>query len=259
MRKILNALTITGIVIMTAAFASCAIKVGSGRTVDQTYAYTGFTAVSVGWNFTLDVTRGDAYSVTVTVDDNLTDYLTVSKNGDTLEISLRNGFAYTSTHLKAEVTTPRLTAATLSGASKGNISGFNSADDFKLGVSGASQATLADMSVNKLTLDVSGASRATGDIKASGNTDIQVSGASTVRITGSGVDADIESSGASTADLTDFAVRDARVDVSGASNSTVKASGEISGDVSGASHLYYIGNPTLGSLHTSGASSITRK
>jgi hypothetical protein len=37
------------------------------------------------------------------------------------------------------------------------------------------------------------------------------------------------------------------------------ATGTIFGDVSGASRLYYTGDPTLGTIHTSGASSISKK
>lgn len=232
---------------------------GSGNTIDKTYDFSDFTAISAGWTFNVTVTHGDAYSVKVTIDDNLETYLDVSQDGVTLKLGMDNGYIYHNTHLKAVVSTPRLTRLTLSGASKGTASGFNLADDFILNVSGASQANFTNMTVNKLTLDISGASRASGNVNASGNASLQASGASSITLSGKAVDADIESSGASTVNLTDFAVRDARINVSGASNATVSATGTLSGNVSGASRLYYTGNPTLGNIDTSGASSVSKK
>ena len=262
MRRIWIVITALCLMLTVSALAGCEalhIISGSGRTVSQSFDFTDFTRVSTGWNFNVEVSRGTAYSIDVTVDDNLQSYLDVSKDGDTLKITLKSGYTYSSTHLKAVVSMPRLVGLTLSGASKGGVSGFSSADDFLLNVSGASQATFSGMGVNKLTLDISGASRASGSVNANGNSSLQASGASTIEISGKGVDADIESSGASTANLANFAVRDAHVNISGASNATVAASGVLSGDVSGASRLYYTGTPTLGNIHTSGASSVNKK
>jgi Putative auto-transporter adhesin, head GIN domain len=262
MNKIISVMIVGALLALGSVAAGCSalhILTGSGHTTEKTYDYSGFTGVSAGWDFHVEVTHADAYAVSVTVDDNLEQYLNVSQNGGTLEIRMDGGYVYTHTHFTAVIQTPRLELIDLSGATRGTVTGFQSADDFNLKVSGASQATLSDMAVNRLTIDVSGASRAAGDIDASGNTSVQVSGASNVTISGKGVDADIESSGASTANLEGYAVRDARANVSGASNATVSASGTISGNISGASHLYYTGSPTLGNISTSGASSISKK
>ena len=263
MRRIWIVLTAICLVLTSAAFfVGCErlhILVGSGKTVNQDFSFTDFTRISAGGTFNVEVIQGAAYSVNVTVDDNLQSYLEVTKDGDTLKVGMRKSYSYNSTHLKAVVTMPRLVVFDLSGVSKGSVSGFNLTDDFILNVSEASQANFTGMVVNKLTLDISGASRANGSVNASGNASLQASGASTITLSGKAVDADIESSGASTVNLTDFLVRDARVNVSGASNATVSATGTLSGDVSGASHLYYTGTPTLGSIHTSGASSVNKK
>jgi hypothetical protein len=219
--------------------------VGSGRTVSQNYNFTDFTSINANWSFNIQVNQSSTYAVSVSVDDNLQSYLKVTQDGGTLDIGMKSGYTYLSSHLSAVVSMPRLTGITISGACKANAAGFNLADDFTLNVSGASQANFTSMTVNKLTLNISGASRA--------------SGASTITLSGQALDADIESSGASRVDLTNFVVRDAYASVSGASNATVNASGTLSGDVSGASHLYYTGAPTLGDINTSGASSVSKK
>ena len=107
-------------------------------------------------------------------------------------------------------------------------------------------------------VQLSGASQADGSLTMT-NGDFELSGASTLSIEGSARDVSVDASGASRADLSDFPVTNARIDLSGASNSTVNASGELNADLSGASTLHYIGNPTLGDISTSGASTISRK
>jgi len=75
-----------------------------------------------------------------------------------------------------------------------------------------------------------------------------------VNLTGGAGCAQIDVSGASDADLRDFATSDTSVLLSGASKAWVMATGLLEGDLSGASRLYYYGQPTLGSMHLSGAS-----
>ena len=263
MHKLLIVIAAACLVLMLAGLAAgcdaLRIVVGSGNIVNQHFALTDFTRVSIGWNFKLEVKQGATYSVDVSVDDNIQSYLEVAKDGDTLKIGLKNGYGYNSSHLSAVVTLPELAGLTLSGASNGTVSGFKAGDDFALNVSGASHATLTGLVVKDLTLEVSGASRAEGSIEAGGDAALQASGASTIELTGKCLDADVEISGASTGNLVNFSVKDAHVDISGASNATLSASGTISGDVSGASHLYYTGTPTLGDIQTSGASSVGKK
>jgi len=54
-------------------------------------------------------------------------------------------------------------------------------------------------------------------------------------------------------------VADTRVDASDGSHITVNSSGILDVDASGGSHVFYLGNPTLGDIHTSGGSEIIPK
>ena len=49
-----------------------------------------------------------------------------------------------------------------------------------------------------------------------------------------------------------MSVQDAAVNAGGASTVTVNLSGRLDADASGASNVYYLGTPTLGTLETSG-------
>jgi hypothetical protein len=106
-------------------------------------------------------------------------------------------------------------------------------------------------------VELSGASRLSGDIE-SGDLAVDVSGASQLTLDGSGGDLTLDASGASKVDLSQFVVGDANVDASGASQVTVNVEGRLDADASGASRVYYRGNPTLGRIDTSGASRVER-
>jgi hypothetical protein len=208
---------------------------GSGNLVTEDFDITGFDKVDVSHAFTVDISQGDTFSVVASIDDNLVEYLEVEKRGSTLRIGLEPRCNCISTHGTAEVTMPELTGLELSGASNVTITGFASAMAFDV--------------------DVSGASSLRGDIEA-GDARFEVSGASQVTLSGSAQEATIDASGGSNVDLADFAVADANVDSSGASTVTVNPGGTLNANASGASRVYYLGSPTLGTVETSGASSV---
>jgi hypothetical protein len=232
---------------------------GSGNLTTQTFDLADFSRITAGYTFDVKVTQAAKYSVTVTVDDNLSNYLRVSKQGDVLKLEMQSGRSYPNSTMRAVVTLPRLKEITLSGASRADVANFSSKDDLHLNFSGASQASLVNMLVNSFMLELSGASNLTGEVTADGNARLNLSGASRTELNGRAGDLDLEASGASKAELNNFAVLDADINLSGASNATVNASGKLSGDLSGASHLFYLGSPILGSISTSGASSVTKK
>jgi len=66
-------------------------------------------------------------------------------------------------------------------------------------------------------------------------------------------------SGASRLNLDDFTVNNADVSFSGASSGTINLDGRLDADLSGASRLSYIGEPTMGTINTSGASTLSKK
>ena len=80
-----------------------------------------------------------------------------------------------------------------------------------------------------------------------------------VELAGSGNDANISTSGASELDLVDFLINNAEVKLGGASNATLNLAGRLDANLSGASHLKYIGEPTLGSIKTSGSSTVSEQ
>jgi hypothetical protein len=223
------------------------------------FDYSDFTRVEVGHAFDVEITQSASFSISITANDNLFEYLVVTKSGNTLKINLRGGNSYINTTQEARVTMPGLEQLSLSGATRGEISGFSSIGDFNVSLSGASSLDMEGIAAEVINFKLSGASHLTGDIVAGGDADVELSGASRVTLAGSASDLRLDASGASNAGLGDFPVDDADINLSGASRATVNLDGRLDADLSGASHLEYLGEPTLSNLETSGGSSVSRK
>lgn len=232
---------------------------GSGNLETRDFDYSNFTRIEVGNAFEVKVVRSDSFGISITMDDNLFDYLNVSRSGETLKIKLKSGYGYVSHTAIAEITMPELRKLDFSGATDGTVSGFNSAQDLAVGLSGASSLEMLSMAAADVDFELSGASHLTGGITTDGYVRFNISGASSVVLSGSADDLDADVSGASSLALDDFPVSNASIEMSGASSGTVNLDGILDANLSGASHLYYIGEPTLGDIETSGASSISRK
>ena len=213
---------------------------GSGNVVTVQEDVTDFDRVEISHAFEATIRQADSFSVVIRVDDNLREYVRVSKVGQTLEIgidpnrtdSIRRGT------LEAEITMPALASLEASAASQVSLTGF--------------------ASDGELEMEASGASSISGDIQA-GQVTMNVSGASTMSLTGSGGDLIMDVSGASSAELEDFACANVQATVSGASSAVVNASGTLDVAASGASHLSYLGSPTLRTVDTSGSSTVEEK
>ena len=238
MKRVLFLLiTLLVLVVMTAGcdLLDEIIVEGSGNIVTQTEAFSDFDKVDLSYAFEAEINQGESYSVVIRIDDNLLDDLEVTKQGDTLKIGFKRNILARNATLEADITMPDLSGVDLSGASVATIVGFKSGDSFDA--------------------DLSGASELTGDLEA-GDVKFDLSGASNMQLTGSGGDMEVDVSGSSDLDLANFAAEDANVKVSGASEATVNVNGTLDANASGASNVYYVGNPTLGDIETSGASSV---
>jgi len=231
---------------------------GSGNLKTENYNFSDFTRVDVSSAFEVEIAQSGSYSISITADDNLFEYIQVTKEGETLKIGLKTLTTLGPATLEAKVTMPKLRGLDLSGATGGTVSGFSSTENLDIDVSRASSVDLVGMSAGDVKFDVSGASKVTGDIIA-GDTDFDIDGASTVQLEGSAGDMVVEAGGASRVKLSGFTVNNANINLSGASTGTVNLDGRLDANLSGASKLEYIGEPTLGTMNITGASTLNKK
>jgi hypothetical protein len=230
--------------------------VGSAGATTKKYDLSGYSAVRIDNAFSATVTGGKDFATSVTVNENLVEYLVVEVEGDTLHIGLKPGTDFRLTDLNAEVTLPSLAGVELSGASNAYVSDFSSGDALALTVSGASRLSVKDVKAGDVTLDVSGAGILEGVIKA-GKVGGAVSGAGQVGLTGSVSAVKLDISGGSTVPLNELSATDADMTLSGGSKASVRVSGVLNAHPSGGSLLQYYGTGKLGDVNVAGASQLT--
>lgn len=126
---------------------------------------------------------------------------------------------YQTATLQAEITLPDLVGLEFSGGTRGSIQGFHSSHDFVLALSGGSF----------------------------------------VEMEGAADDLIVEASGGSHLDLTNYSIHNVNVLLSGGSHGTINLDGQLDANLSGGSHLYYLGDPTLGDITASGGSTVSEK
>ncbi len=184
---------------------------GSGNLVSEEKIFTDFTSVDVGWGFKVKIVQSDLYSINITADENLFEYMKIYKTGNTLIIGMKRSVNGT---LKAEITMPDLYTLKLSGGVHGTAEGFSSSHDFTLSLSGGSHVTLkgaaddltmsgsggshlqlSDFPVNDVTVSLSGGSHAT--VNLDGRLDGGASGGSHLKYLGNPTSVTVVATGGS--------------------------------------------------------------
>jgi hypothetical protein len=232
---------LSAVSVLTIAFAGCDVVVrptlqGSGNVKTETREVSQFTEIEVGNAIQLDATIGPANSLVVTADDNLLPHIKTVVAGNRLRIYIDSPCS-TDSGIKVTATAPALRSLFGSGASQTTLSGIAGAT-FELDLSGASSC------------------RMTGDAD---EMDITLSGASRARILGTVKRLNVQCSGASQLDATELTAETVAAELSGASTGHVNVTNELSADASGASTLYYAGQPGKMQKRTSGASNVAVK
>ena len=261
MKRTAIAIALISGLVVALLMAGCSVPLvgfvtASGPILTRDYDVTGFSSVDSGGVYQIELVPSESYSVEVTSNENIFDYIEVTKSGSTLKLGLRNGISFNGPlTLKAKITMPELWGLELSGASNATADGFKSAHDFRLNVSGAGRADF-DLETGRFTADLSGAGRGQGKLKAA-DTDIRLSGAANLELEGSAANTVINGSGAASAGLSEFNVKkDARVTLSGGSHGSINVSGKLDVNLSGGSTLQYGGSPTMGRVDVSGGSTL---
>lgn len=202
------------------------------------FSVSGFTRLSMGNAFKIDVKQGNSYSVTATGRAEDLDDIESSVKGGELRLGYKNhNWNKNRKTVEVSITMPSLDGVDFSGASKANVARFSGVKSMDIEVSGASQVTMS-LASPKVSVDLSGAS----SLALSGEGDV---------LTG-------EVSGASSLKGRDFSAKTVNIDASGASSAAVLASNTVNAEASGASSIRYSGSARDIHSSTSGASSVKR-
>ena len=201
-----------------------------------------FSGIKVSGGIDVWLSQGDDYALAVSAID--------EKYRDNIRTEIRNGVLviwYDSDNLKWNRGNKELRA----------YISFKSLESLE--ASGACDLKInQELKVESLMLRLSGACDISGAVKVS-NMTMDLSGASTVKINGNVQNLKLESSGASDLKNYDLVVENCIAKISGASDVKITVTNSISASASGASSLYYKGNPEKKDVATSGASSISQR
>jgi len=216
------------------------LVVGSGELVTEEKDFTDFTIVEVGWGFEVEISQSDSYSINITADDNILEYIEVSSPGNKLTIGLKWGYGYQNVNLRAKITMPDLYDLEFSGGTHSIIEGFSTSHEF--------------------VLELSGGSSLIGNFTTSGDAQFTLSGGSRlIELDGAANNLRISASGGSQLELSNFPVHNASVNVSGGSRANINLDGRLDADLSGGSHILYVGDPIMGIINMSGGSTASEK
>jgi hypothetical protein len=216
--------------------ASGMIK-GSGQIITRQMDLTNFDRVEASSAFTVEIVQSDTYSVAITADDNLFDYIQVSIEDRSLRLQLKKG-SYGSATYRAKVSIPKLAGIKLWQASKATVSGVKTSES--------------------LDLDISEASMLNGRLEAS-EAQIIMAGASQLSLQGTCGNLTLKATGASRAQLDQLVLTNAVINLSGASQGSININGRLDASLDAAARLEYSGNPVLGTINSAAAATLIRK
>jgi hypothetical protein len=91
------------------------VIIGSGNLTTRNFNLSDFSEVVAHSGFQLELVQSSTFSVEVTADDNVMDYIDVNRSGNTLKIRPRWNRSFRSVTLRAKITMPDLYEIRLSG------------------------------------------------------------------------------------------------------------------------------------------------
>ena len=213
-----------------------AVVQGNGVPREETREVGLFESIHVGHGFEAVATLGSPARVTLSGDENVLPYIAATVANGHLVVDAPDGtMLMTRIPVKVTLVSPTLTGVGASGSSK--VSAVASpTETFTIDASGDSRITVQGIAAERLVAGGSGLSR------------LDVAG--TARV------AEISLSGGSSVDGQHLAAEAVQLDGSGASSGMVRASQQVTGQLSGASHFTVLGRPPKLQVGTSGGSTV---
>lgn len=204
----------------------------------MTFDIKDFDSLDVSGYHTIQLKQGNEFSIEASGQEWELNNMRVEKIANTLNIDHRERFSL------------------CIFCSRKRIDLVISAPNYKsLNIHGANAVTTDGITTDLLDLRLSGASTFYGTVNTK-NLLLDQSGATEIKLQGKSPKADLEISGASHFDGLDFSLDEAQIDVSGASSAEIFVQKSLIGEVSGASHVKFRGNPQINRMEVTGASTI---
>ncbi len=216
------AISITAMVILFsgANVSPEGISVEKESVTSREYATSGFTKVSAGGLWVVEIVKGEITAIYVYAPSSLLGLVKPEVSNGTLHLSMVPGTNPRDRNCTARITMPELSGISCSGNARVSFSGFTT-DELVLKVTDAGQATGADSRIGRLDC--------TAEVSA-------------------------------IADLSACVTKDAGYNASMASKVILRLEGgSVKGEMSGSAAFTYSGEPDRMDIATSGSARITKK
>lgn len=209
-------------------------QTGSGNVIEQGRSLSDFSFIEVEDGIDVYLTPGTSTSVTVKADDNLADRILTRVSGKVLSIEM-NGSYRQAKKLEVHITLPKLAGIEASGGSDVYSTERFELAELKIGLSGGSDLHF-EMNADQVYCNLSGGSDA--------------------ELKGTVKQLEAQTSGGSDLKAKDLEIRKGKIYASGGSDAYVWVKDELEMEASGASDIYYKGQPNITHQRASGASDI---
>jgi phage shock protein PspC (stress-responsive transcriptional regulator) len=203
-------------------------------TESESYSLTDFSEIEISGLFSLNITQGNEYSVNLTGANNEKEKYKIVREENTLIITYnedrkvwRKNLLDMDHEIQIDITMPEVSKLQAKGAGKIRMNNFN-ADHLDIDLTGAINLE-GKFDAKDLTIDLTGASQL--DLEGQGET----------------MDATIQ--GASSLKAYEFKVKDASVEVNGASSAQVNVTGTLDMEEGITSSIEYKGRPDVTKHH----------
>ncbi|WPR76316.1 head GIN domain-containing protein [Algoriphagus sp. NG3] len=223
------------------AFALTTMVMASCVQAQQTETRTPghFTKVHSGGSWEVILTEGNKEEVRIEAKGVDLDKVRTEIDGDVLSVGLVKG-NYNNVKLKFYITYKDLEGIRCSGSGNMEVTSPVRSETFYAGLSGSGDVVMDKLEAEELS--------------------VSISGSADLKIKSGAVDqAEIKQSGSGDFHGERLAIRDLEVKKSGSGGTHVGDLGNVSVSASGSGDVTYTGTPTLGSVKTSGSSSIRKR
>lgn len=197
---------------------------GNGNIATENRSVAGFSEVSIGGPFVVELTQGENYAVRIETDENLIRYINFDKDGRRLKIKVHNGVNIRSKHgVKVYISMPEVRAVSFAGSGKVMVKGKLVAD-------------------KKLDFSVAGSGDIEADIDCP-EVDADIAGSGTIKLSGQTREVKIDIAGSGDFKAENLLSERAKISIAGSGSAWVFASTNLDISIAGSGDVYYKGNP----------------
>lgn len=222
------------------AFAGLQIAASAqAQTKEVTHDFDEFTAIDIAQDFDVTLNQGDAYNITLTVDEVLSPYLSVHMQGKTLFVSfesksvpkdvqkLYKGAKAPKPMFHAVITMPTVDAITLAdNVVLNSATPFECPDKFELNLRDKAQVKLLTVSARSANLVLQKNTSAVMNVNTENTLEVSTDGSAVIRLTSSAGELVANAAGSSKINVTSVA---GKLNLSSVGSSQVNVAGPCSG------------------------------